>query len=1181
MSCNAPDLAAARDQATSVVADLSLSTRRVVLSCVAAIFLAGGYARGMTSHAGNTHPLLSEANAELPSWVAKDPDVHVRSATSRLDVDQLRAMADAPSDDGQAFELRLFEDATYSVRVRKIDRPAPNRFVIYGTIQGDREDSSGSAIISVVGGVAHASVSAPDGRSFEITNAGDLHRVCQIDWRRIPRCGSDDAPQPVSKTHSFSVHAESAASPQTSVTSTPSATPAAPVIDVMIVYTPAMLAQAGSVPAMEAMCQTAVATADQAFADSGINAHLRLVHTQLVQYVESGDSAIDVGRLQNPSDGFMDEVPRLQDQYSADVVHLFVSKLSDGHSGMGFVTIIKEGILRDSAYGVELGSYATHAFPHELGHNLGCAHDRANAGTSPAQAFSYSYGCSFTGADGVVYGDIMSYIGAPTQRYSNPGILYKGAPAGFSKASNNSADNATTINSTAAIVAGYREPNMQNTPECSLAAPSDGTTFPAAAIGNSGASKYAFIRNHGSAPLVITNFGFQSGGSDFLVGVYLSSSIVPNGGGWPPVADPSTFVIDPHGYAELVLNYVPSNYREADATLSFVTNDPRLGNRQQTLNLTGGVGPRLKNISTRLQVGTGDNVLIGGFIVGGSSPRKVMIRAIGPSLGSSGITGALSDPTLELYQGATLLASNDDWGSGVARDALTLSGLAPSNDLESAILVTLPPGSYTTIVRGSGGSTGVALVEAYVLDADGSAEVLNISTRGNVAKGDNVMIGGFIVGDGHPTRVIVRAIGPSLSSSGISHPLQDPTLELHGADGTLLAANDNWRSTQEQEITGAGLPPHDDRESAIVATLEPGSYTAIVRGANGATGVALVEVYKLPPANPAVILASNLNLNTLAPNAVENASWNGSQGYSVGQILTDDPTDLYWFESDGSQSATGGAIKRVGKQGGAVTVMASGLAPVNGLAQDAQSVYWIESVSNGDGLLKKLNKDGSGITLLASGMPPAPLGTNPGLMRYPGALCVDADSVYWIDQAAWKYGLIRRIAKTGGEVSTLYIGSLERYSLQCDDTTLYFLDAHGSISALAKTGGAPNIIASNAYVTANYPASSLPTLVLSSGYLVVMDSAGTLTAAPQLGGSSVKLATAITPHNVALDTSSAYYETGGAIYRVPLAGGDQSLVSPYSNEGSNPFCVAVDATRVYYSNVGSAPGTGAILSFSK
>jgi hypothetical protein len=273
--------------------------------------------------------------------------------------------------------------------------------------------------------------------------------------------------------------------------------------------------------------------------------------------------------------------------------------------------------------------------------------------------------------------------------------------------------------------------------------------------------------------------------------------------------------------------------------------------------------PSLGNISTRSFVQTGQNVMIGGFIVQGTGAKRVIIRAIGPELTQHGITNALANPTLELHNGSgALIARNDNWQTTILGGIITSSqvsdiqnsGHVPTAPSESAIIANLPPGNYTAIVRGVNNTTGVALVEVYDLSAGASSSLGNVSTRSFVQTGQNVMIGGFIVQGTGAKRVIIRAIGPELTQHGITGALANPTLELHNGSGALIARNDNWQTTvlggiitsnQVTDIQNSGHVPTAPSESAIVANLPPGNYTAIVRGVNNTTGVALVEVYDL------------------------------------------------------------------------------------------------------------------------------------------------------------------------------------------------------------------------------------------------------------------------------------------------------------------------------------------------
>jgi hypothetical protein len=262
----------------------------------------------------------------------------------------------------------------------------------------------------------------------------------------------------------------------------------------------------------------------------------------------------------------------------------------------------------------------------------------------------------------------------------------------------------------------------------------------------------------------------------------------------------------------------------------------------------------LLNISTRLRVLTGDNVLIGGLIITGVDPKKVMFRAIGPSLAVNNVPvqGRLDDPTLTLYDAnGVAIGFNDNWGDAPEpeRTEIETGGLKPDDPLESAIIRTLDPGAYTAIVRGKNDTTGIALVEAYDLSPASNSTLANLSTRGFVDTGDNVMIGGAIVGGGGggSVRVIVRGLGPSLNVNGVPVPgrMADPTLQLVNENGDVLIENDNWKTAQQTEIEATGLAPSDDLESAIVTILPPGGTTAIVRGKNDTTGVGLVEIYNL------------------------------------------------------------------------------------------------------------------------------------------------------------------------------------------------------------------------------------------------------------------------------------------------------------------------------------------------
>jgi hypothetical protein len=251
---------------------------------------------------------------------------------------------------------------------------------------------------------------------------------------------------------------------------------------------------------------------------------------------------------------------------------------------------------------------------------------------------------------------------------------------------------------------------------------------------------------------------------------------------------------------------------------------------------------QLLNIGTRARVLTGDSALIGGFTITGDDPKRVIIRGIGPS---TNLPGALANPTLQLFDSSqALLGSNDNWTSNAVEVQAT--GIPPNHNLEAAIVARLGPGAYTAVLRGHDNTTGIGLIEIYDLNPAEHALLVNLSSRGFVDTGDNVIIGGFIIGGGSaPARALVRAIGPSLTSF-FPNALANPTLELRNADGSLVRSNDNWRDSQETEIQATGLAPTNSLESAIIASLGNGNYTAILRGKDNTTGVAVVEIYNVP-----------------------------------------------------------------------------------------------------------------------------------------------------------------------------------------------------------------------------------------------------------------------------------------------------------------------------------------------
>lgn len=254
---------------------------------------------------------------------------------------------------------------------------------------------------------------------------------------------------------------------------------------------------------------------------------------------------------------------------------------------------------------------------------------------------------------------------------------------------------------------------------------------------------------------------------------------------------------------------------------------------------------RIANISTRADCQTGDAVVVTEFILQGRGRDTLVLRGIGPSLGSVGVAGALQDPmTRLLNSGGKKLDINDNWMDNPDKDQITAAGLAPHDDRESAMIDSLRPGTYTFILQGVRRGQGVAIPEIYDL-ADGGLQLAAIGCRAFVGTGDQVLISGFIISGNESLPILVRALGPSLTDAGLSNALPNPSLELHNANGTLIATNDNWQDTQKADIEQTGLAPTSNLDSALLATLVPGAYTTVVKGINDTTGLAFVQYYSL------------------------------------------------------------------------------------------------------------------------------------------------------------------------------------------------------------------------------------------------------------------------------------------------------------------------------------------------
>ena len=440
-------------------------------------------------------------------------------------------------------------------------------------------------------------------------------------------------------------------------------------------------------------------------------------------------------------------------------------------------------------------------------------------------------------ANCTIAGNQTARAGAIYNQGSNSSITNSTITNNGASASNGGVENETgaVMKVKSSIIAGNSAPN--NRPDVIGAFASGGFNLIGKTDGSTGFTAGTDLKGSIAAPLdpKLDPNGLQNnGGPTRTIALVFGS----------PAIDAGVAGLDPSTSAVLTTDQRGPGF-------------PRTFNDSIIPNASGGDGtdigafelqtalpPRLANISTRLRVETGDNVLIGGFIITGTQPKRVILRAIGPSLP---FAGKLENPTLELHGPNGLIEANDNWISSPNKQAISDTNIAPSDDLESAIVQSLPANNtgYTAIVSGKNNGTGIGVIEAYDLDATVDSKLANISTRGLVQTGDNVLIAGTIILGNTAQKVIVRALGPSLSVPG---KMEDPTLELHDQNGGVLEANDNWvESPNKQAIIDSGSPPSDGRESAIVRTLPANGqgYTAIVSGVNGTTGIAVVEVYAL------------------------------------------------------------------------------------------------------------------------------------------------------------------------------------------------------------------------------------------------------------------------------------------------------------------------------------------------
>jgi len=863
-------------------------------------------------------PLAADLRLARPDRGAARPEVirsrYVLLNLGLVDAAALRAARKAAAR-GEAvprFQLDLFDGVSLLATMETFADSADGSTVSWaGRIEG-RPFSS--AAVAVTGDVASGNFKTGDGGSYQLRFVSPgVFAIREIDESRFPPEGQ---PIPVARPPAD-------ATPR-------SDTPLAladdgSTIDVLVVYTPAAQTAVGGQAQIENLIELAITETNQGYANSGVVQRVRLARKEQISYVErsTGTAAFSnaLDDLAGTADAYLTGVHALRNTYAADFVSLWIQE--PGLCGLAYLMAVESPAFEDGAFSVvaQACAAANYSFAHEMGHNQGSHHDRANAGTCGGvtcpgvKDYSYGYGKSAPGA----FRSVMAYAGACNNcarlnYWSNPTVNFSGSPMGIASPAINSADNRQSLNDTRVTVSNFRASNVVTVPGAPVMGKAiAGNLHAMVEFGppssNGGAAVTGYKATCGAqsttgsgSPITVTGLlngvavtcavqaqnsaglGASSTASNSVTPAALSTLTAPASTGvtaqtatiggtltsdggtalterglvYALTSANASPLISGTGVSKVVVtgtamgaftsalsNLAPGT---AYSFRAFATNGAGTAYSAAAsfTTLSGTTIPRLVNLSTRGLVATGDNIMIGGFIVGGSGPKKVIIRGRGPSMASLGVPGTLADPAIRLFNGSTPIEFNDNWQTAANAAEVTASGQGPTFPAEAALLTTVSPNvPYTVHVTGVGDTTGIGIVEVFELDKP-ETPLLNISTRGPVLTGDNILIGGFIIQGDAAQQVLIVAKGPSLGQSpfNLGGALPDPTLDLYSGS-TVIESNDNWGEAHNTAAIGSsGNAPSHALESAILRSLAPGAYTAIVKGKGSFQGIGLVEVYK-------------------------------------------------------------------------------------------------------------------------------------------------------------------------------------------------------------------------------------------------------------------------------------------------------------------------------------------------